>query len=62
MNDNDMTSLQNLYESETYSVDRIEEDGEVEYHINFFGVTTIHLDIEEWNEFIDVMQALKPEA
>ena len=60
MND-DSVDIQLLYEGDLYSAHRIEEDGEVEFTVNFFGTVTLHFDVDEWNEFLEAMQSLSPE-
>jgi hypothetical protein len=61
MNDNNFR-VRNLFESELYTIDRIEEDGEVEFAINFFGTFTLHLDLDEWQELLEAMHSIEPEA
>jgi len=61
MNDG-MVNFQSLYEGDLFSVHRIEEDGEVQYSITIFDTVTIHLDAEEWNEFLEVMNSLPAEG
>jgi hypothetical protein len=46
------TPVEILAETEDFSVWRVEEpDGEVTYHLEF-GMVTVHLFEEEWNQFV----------
>lgn len=61
MSNDDNLQIRSLFEGETYSVYRIEEeDGEVGYDLNLFGTITIHFLEEEWEEFLEVMHSLSP--
>lgn len=58
----DSIKMQNLYEGESLSIYRVEdEDGEVGFDITFFDSVTIHFMREEWNELVEIMQQLEVE-
>ncbi|MBZ0304692.1 MAG: hypothetical protein K8I82_01370 [Anaerolineae bacterium] len=58
----DNIKMQNLYEGESLSIYRVEdEDGEVGFDITFFDSVTLHLMREEWNELVEIMQQLEAE-
>ena len=49
-------SIEVLAESEDYSVWRAEEpDGEITYHLEL-GSVTLHFFLEEWEEFLGLME------
>lgn len=59
--DDDM-KVQMLFESDSMSIYRIEdEDGEVAFDINLFDTITIHLVKEEWNELAEAIGAIGTE-
>ncbi len=55
--------MQSLYEGESLSIYRVEdEDGEVGFDITFFDSVTIHFMRDEWNELVEIMQEFEPEV
>jgi hypothetical protein len=60
---NEGISIKTVYEGETFSVYRIEEEGgDVGYDLNLFDNVTVHFLEEEWQAFLDVLQGLDPNA
>jgi hypothetical protein len=58
----DNVNIQVLYEGDTFSVYRFEEeDGEVAIDVNLFDTITLHFVKEEWNEFLEVLHSLQAE-
>lgn len=58
----DGISMQSLYDGESMSIYRVEdEDGEVGYDITFFDSVTVHLMRDEWNELVEILQEMEVE-
>lgn len=58
----DTPSIQTIFEGDDFSIYRVEdEDGEVGYDVTFYDTVTVHFIKEEWNAFVEVVQALKTE-
>ncbi|MFP4321995.1 MAG: hypothetical protein ACLFTK_06035 [Anaerolineales bacterium] len=63
MSNNDGLQIQAIYEGDTFSVYRIEEEGgEVGYDLNLFDSVTVHFLKEEWQAFLEVMHDLEIES
>ncbi|NJL93083.1 MAG: hypothetical protein HC915_04840 [Anaerolineae bacterium] len=60
--DDNGTMIQALFEGETFSIYRVEDaDGDVGIDVTLFDSITVHFLKDEWNEFLEVMQTLRPE-
>lgn len=58
----DGISMQSLYDGESMSIYRVEdEDGEVGFDITFFDSVTVHLMRDEWNELVEILQEMEVE-